>query len=59
MNPLKSLHFTLVLGFVLALVIALVGEIGIQTEVQFNAWSFAVWLHVFFGVIWIGLLYYF
>lgn len=24
-----------------------------------NAWSLAVWLHVFAGIIWIGLLYYF
>ncbi|MCY4155797.1 MAG: urate hydroxylase PuuD [Gammaproteobacteria bacterium] len=24
-----------------------------------NKWSLIVWLHVFFGVIWIGLLYYF
>lgn len=24
-----------------------------------NMWSFVVWLHVFFGIIWIGLLYYF
>ncbi|OGT65079.1 MAG: hypothetical protein A2993_07255 [Gammaproteobacteria bacterium RIFCSPLOWO2_01_FULL_47_190] len=28
-------------------------------DTSFNAWSFAVWLHVFFGIIWIGLLYYF
>lgn len=54
MNPLKSVHGTLVLGFVTALVIMLlVGNIA------FNAWSLAVWLHVFFGIIWIGLLYYF
>jgi uncharacterized membrane protein len=54
MNPLKSIHGTLVLGFVLAIVITLVAG-----NMSFNAWSFAVWLHVFFGVIWIGLLYYF
>ena len=54
MNPLKSIHGTLALGFVAAVVITLL--IG---DTIFNAWSFAVWLHVFFGIIWIGLLYYF
>jgi uncharacterized membrane protein len=54
MNPLKSVNGTLALGFVLAVVITLV--IG---DTSFNAWSFVVWLHVFFGIIWIGLLYYF
>lgn len=54
MNPLKTVHGTLILGFVTALIIMLlVGDIA------FNAWSLAVWLHVFFGIIWIGLLYYF
>ena len=54
MNPLKSVHGTLVLGFVTAAVITLL--IG---QTVFNAWSFVVWLHVFFGIVWIGLLYYF
>ena len=54
MNPLKSVNGTLTLGFVLAVVITLL--IG---DTSFNALSFAVWLHVFFGIIWIGLLYYF
>jgi len=55
MNPLKSVHGTLVLGFVTAIIIMLVvGGVG-----DFSAWSFVVWLHVFAGVIWIGLLYYF
>lgn len=55
MNPLKSVHGTIVLGFVTAIIIMLVvGGVG-----DFNTWSFAVWLHVFFGIIWIGLLYYF
>ncbi len=26
---------------------------------EFNLWSFTVWLHVLAGVVWIGLLYYF
>jgi uncharacterized membrane protein len=54
MNPLKSIQGTLILGFVLAVIITLV--IG---DMSFNKWSFTVWLHVFFGIIWIGLLYYF
>jgi len=54
MNPLKSVHGTLILGFVTALVIMLL--VG---DITFNAWSLAVWFHVFFGIIWIGLLYYF
>lgn len=55
MNPLKSVHGTIALGFVTAaLIMYLVGGIG-----EFNIWSFAVWLHVFFGIIWVGLLYYF
>ena len=54
MNPLKSVSGTIALGFVTAVVITLI--VG---DTVFNTWSFAVWLHVFFGIIWIGLLYYF
>ncbi len=54
MNPLKSVHGTLALGFVTAVVLTfLIGDTAL------NMWSLTVWLHVFFGVIWIGLLYYF
>lgn len=54
MNPLKSVSGTITLGFVTAFVITLL--IG---DTAFQAWAFTVWLHVFFGIIWIGLLYYF
>ncbi len=54
MNPLKSVNGTIALGFVTSIVIAIFAGNG-----SFNIWSFATWLHVFFGVIWIGLLYYF
>ena len=54
MNPLKSVHGTIALGFIVAIVITLL--VG---DTVFNKWSFMVWLHVFFGIIWIGLLYYF
>ena len=54
MNPLKSVNGTIILGFVTAVAIMLaVGGDGL------NKWSLVVWLHVFFGIIWIGLLYYF
>ena len=60
MNPLKSVRATITLGFVLALVIALmVNNDGEVLESIGERWSLVVWLHVFFGVIWIGLLYYF
>ena len=54
MNPLKSVNGTIILGFVTAVAIMLV--IGGN---DLNVWSLIVWLHVFFGIIWIGLLYYF
>jgi len=54
MNPLKSVNGTIILGFVTAVAIVLVvGGDGL------NVGSLVVWLHVFFGIIWIGLLYYF
>jgi len=53
-NPLKSVSGTIILGFVVAIVVIAALGSGV-----FNLWSTVVWLHVFFGVIWIGLLYYF
>ena len=61
MNPLKTVKGTLILGFVTAL--ALAGLInlcvGDSAVGKINNWSLIVWLHVFSGVIWVGLLYYF
>ena len=37
----------------------LVNNDGAILETMSERWSLVVWLHVFFGVIWIGLLYYF
>jgi len=54
MNPLKSVLGTIMSGFVLAIIIILVVGIG-----QLNVTTLSVWFHVMFGVIWIGLLYYF
>jgi uncharacterized membrane protein len=55
MNPLKSIPGTIISGFVLAIVLIFVlGRHG-----TINPWEFWVWLHVLFGITWIGLLYYF
>ncbi|HEX5055273.1 MAG TPA: urate hydroxylase PuuD [Gammaproteobacteria bacterium] len=54
MNPLNSIWGTVISGFIIALVIA-----AVIMGVQLNSWSFTVWLHVFAGIIWIGMLYYF
>ncbi|MCY4362803.1 MAG: urate hydroxylase PuuD [Gammaproteobacteria bacterium] len=61
MNPLKTIKGTLILGFVTAVVIAVLINQGVTDSAMggLNAWSLVVWLHVFFGVIWVGLLYYF
>jgi uncharacterized membrane protein len=50
----ENIHFVLGAGLVLA--IALMA--GLHTE-DVNASSLLQWLHVFFGITWIGLLYYF
>ncbi|HIF50203.1 MAG TPA: hypothetical protein EYQ42_01490 [Thiotrichaceae bacterium] len=55
MNPLKSVHGTLALGFITAAIIMFC----VGGKPEFNLLSMTVWFHVFFGVIWIGLLYYF
>ena len=54
MNPLKSIKATVSLGFILAIVIMISDGVG-----ELNIWSLSTWLHVFFGIIWIGLFYYF
>ncbi|MEQ8659454.1 MAG: urate hydroxylase PuuD [Gammaproteobacteria bacterium] len=54
MNPLKSASGAIALGFAVAFGVMLVLGTG-----EFNLWSFTVWLHVLFGVVWVGLLYYF
>ena len=51
---LENLHFTLLAG--LALAIALMA--GIHAEILTSE-AVLRWLHVFFGITWIGLLYYF
>ncbi|HXV22849.1 MAG TPA: urate hydroxylase PuuD [Alphaproteobacteria bacterium] len=57
-NPLESLHLTLIIGFVLAVIALLLLHPG---EAFSGAWwqFFFRWLHVLAGILWIGLLYYF
>jgi uncharacterized membrane protein len=60
MNPLKSVPGTIIAGFVLAIVILLATGDGPITAIGAGkANSLLIWLHVFAGIIWIGLLYYF
>src|ERR1700741_1321374 len=58
MNPLNTVKWPLIIGFVLAVVIAAFGEGGLP----YNSIPLAAlprWLHIIAGVFWIGLLYYF
>ncbi len=58
MNPLKTVLGTIIAGFVVAIVILLAsGDSHIPSAMPVNA--IIIWLHVFAGIIWIGLLYYF
>ena len=58
MNPLNSIKGTIIGGFVLAIIIVvLAGDGHMPAAMPVN--SVIIWLHVFVGIIWIGLLYYF
>jgi len=55
MNPLKSAWGTIIMGVIIAAVIAIaVGSVG-----PVSTWGFVIWIHVLVGITWIGLLYYF
>jgi uncharacterized membrane protein len=54
MNPLMNHRHSLILGIVLAVVLALLLQ-----DTQFLAPAVARWLHIVAGVFWIGMLYYF
>jgi uncharacterized membrane protein len=58
MNPLTSIKGTIALGFVLAILAALF-VFPTAEEFTLNTARLIVWLHVIFGITWIGLLYYF
>jgi uncharacterized membrane protein len=55
-NPLENLHQTLGVGLVVAIIVLIIGKPTFDQA--FWAGLFR-WLHVFTGVLWIGLLYYF
>jgi uncharacterized membrane protein len=58
MNPLNTIKGTIVAGFVIAIIIVmLAGDSHMPAAMPVN--SVIIWLHVFAGIIWIGLLYYF
>src|SRR5215470_15639586 len=58
-NPLENLHYALGLGLLLAFVVFLIrGQFTLLGDLAFWAFLFR-WIHVFFGILWIGLLYYF
>jgi uncharacterized membrane protein len=54
MNPLKSIKGTIIAGFILSIIAAVVLGTG-----KINVMEIEVWFHVMAGVVWIGLLYYF
>jgi len=56
MNPLNSIKGTLIAGFVLAIVAALVVKMGLS---NINWMTVLRWLHIAAGITWIGLLYFF
>ena len=55
-----NLWLVVAIGFGLAAVLMALPEFSNAPGVQYGMWTAAFqWLHVFFGVLWIGLLYYF
>jgi hypothetical protein len=54
-NPLESLHLTLLLGLVLAIVALLLLHTGVAFSGQWWLFFFR-WLHVLTAILWIGLL---
>lgn len=54
-NPLTSVKGTLISGLILAIVLGWL----VDMKIDLNWISLVVWAHVFVGIIWIGLLYYF
>jgi len=58
MNPLNSIVGTIVAGLVIAIVLVLVTA-GSHIVGSMPVNSIIIWGHVFAGIVWIGLLYYF
>lgn len=58
MNPLTSVKWPLIIGFVIAALILYLVNGGLSFDAS-TINSLTRWLHIVFGVFWIGLLYYF
>jgi len=58
MNPLNSIVGTIVAGLVIAIVLVIVTA-GSHVVGAMPVNSIIIWAHVFAGIVWIGLLYYF
>jgi len=58
MNPLNSILGTLVAGLVIALIVVF-ATLGDHTIGAMPVNSIMIWAHVFAGIVWIGLLFYF
>ena len=56
---LENIYVTLLIGLALALLIALLPDSGYRPPTGDLLNGILQWLHVFFGITWIGLLYYF
>jgi uncharacterized membrane protein len=55
---LGNLHRVLLVGLILAIVVAVIRHLDQLGDPSF--WAFVMrWVHVWFGILWIGLLYYF
>jgi len=60
MNPLNNHRQSLILGIVVALILAVLISVGLRIDqLGFYGPGFARWFHIVSGVFWIGLLYYF
>ena len=58
MNPLNTILGTIIAGLVIALAVVF-GTLGNHTVGAMPVNSIIIWAHVFAGIVWIGLLYYF
>jgi uncharacterized membrane protein len=56
---LENLYVTLTIGVILAVLVMLEPSYGLAPGAGDRAIGIFQWLHVFFGITWIGLLYYF
>ena len=58
MNPLLTVKWPLIIGFAVAILIAVLIDGGFSVDAA-HLLALARWLHIIAGIFWIGLLYYF